>query len=143
MTNEQLAEIEARAAKAAEGPWGVWNGTDLFPIDDVKGEKQIADCDVGEMAEDVDYLKDQRANSEFIARSREDIPKLCAALRAARAENRSHLDVIIKLANKLDEADAENERLKSHAEHMKSLYRIFRDKYDWALRRIKQLKGGD
>jgi hypothetical protein len=86
MTNEQLKAIEARAAKAAEGPWGVWNGTDIFPIDDVKGEKQIADCDVGEMAEDIDNYTEQRANANLIANAPTDIANLCAALRAAQAE---------------------------------------------------------
>jgi hypothetical protein len=73
LTDERIAEIEARAICATKGPWlgkeGAAEGDQIFAA---KG---------GWIAE-VSPLQHQ--NVRFIAASRQDVPDLIAALRAAR-----------------------------------------------------------
>ncbi|OFX05197.1 MAG: hypothetical protein A3E78_09230 [Alphaproteobacteria bacterium RIFCSPHIGHO2_12_FULL_63_12] len=83
ITETELAAIEARAANAVSWPWhfdessgcimfGLWDGRDKDGV-------------ICQMAYDK-YVKDgiglaARINGDFIAHAREDVPRLCAALR--------------------------------------------------------------
>lgn len=62
MTEDELRAIEARANAAMPGPW---EGFDNNPCDDY-------------------WAKDYPADAEFIARAREDIPRLVAEVRKLR-----------------------------------------------------------
>ena len=71
MTPERLAEIEARAEAATEGPWEAWDRGIGFEVH-VDGEALNS-----ELRETF-----RQADAEFIAASRTDVPALVAALRA-------------------------------------------------------------
>lgn len=80
MTEERLKEIEARANAATVGPWEeVGENGEFWMYSGFEGPNEcVVLADTGRnqfrCQEDVD----------FIAHSRQDIPDLCAALRAAR-----------------------------------------------------------
>jgi len=81
MTEDQLKEIEARAAKATKGPW------DVPKLDD-GGRANI----VGSKGRAVFMTlchgsTDCEDNAAFIAAARTDVPALVAVLREARASN--------------------------------------------------------
>jgi len=73
MTEEQLREIEARAAAATKGPWkrGLRRDGSIWVSmgDPMSGEHFQADWDFG------------LANSTFTAHAREDVPALVAEVR--------------------------------------------------------------
>lgn len=76
MTEQRLAEIEARAKAATEGPW-------------IESEMQVAAVTRGVIAviptPRVGGVFDCQQNKAFIAHAREDIPYLLTTLRAAEA----------------------------------------------------------
>jgi hypothetical protein len=76
MTEERLKEIEARAAAATPGPWG------MDPPEGWMKRLEIDSPGVFVDYDDVDH-KQQEANAVFIIHARYDIPALCAALRSA------------------------------------------------------------
>lgn len=78
LTNERLAEIEARAAKATPGPWVHGGGQDIQTEDEI----DVADACKGD-----GYLcAEGLADADFIAHSRTDIPDLIAEIRRLRAQ---------------------------------------------------------
>lgn len=86
LTPEQLAAIEARAAKATPGPWGA---DATYPggvyCDDATGS--LVARVSGDGFEYVPRAESEwQANAAFIAAAREDIPALAAALRRAWEE---------------------------------------------------------
>lgn len=77
VTADRLKEIEARERAATEGPWSVdpaYPGVIGVPGDNPESEWDQTICEL-----------DDDENALFIAHAREDIPYLCAALRAAHA----------------------------------------------------------
>ncbi len=83
----KLDEIAARADAATEGPWETIQSADEetttwleAPYDDVLHHDTRGH---GHMRQDFAWMK--RADAEFIAHAREDIPKLVAALRTVEA----------------------------------------------------------
>ena len=75
LSDGELAEIEARAAAATEGPWEA-DGSEIY---DAAGDW------VGESL-DLDAPDGGETNARFAAAARTDVPRLVAALRAAREE---------------------------------------------------------
>lgn len=116
MTEEQLAEIEARANAATAGPWQVWNGPEYTgggrDLCIGAGEEWVVnmdhrygpdyadrcahdsagtcpsppDCPICRFNEDV--TAEQAATAAFIAAARTDVPELLAEVRRLRAERR-------------------------------------------------------
>ena len=87
---DRLAEIEARANAATEGPWEACcydSGHSRFEM-----ACSVITADVGDTIVQLDALlrldnerhakDDGRADAEFIARARQDVPALVSALRA-------------------------------------------------------------
>lgn len=86
MTANPLDAIQARAAAATKGPWRRENYTDI----DDEGAFYLAhvlapDPDVPDEAVLGIAMGILRPDAEFIAASREDVPRLVAALRAVEA----------------------------------------------------------
>lgn len=78
MTNDQLAEIEARAAKAMPGPWVHGGSQDIHTEDEM---------DVADACRGGGYLcAEGLADADFIAHARTDIPLLIAELRRLRKQ---------------------------------------------------------
>jgi hypothetical protein len=80
LTEQQLTDIETRANAATAGPWctdswEIYQGTEYQPGAEWIGET----CRAGEM-------DDSRADAEFVAAAREDVPALLAEVRRLRAE---------------------------------------------------------
>lgn len=108
MTDAQLAEIEARAARATPGPWAVetcgekGDGSDMIGVvfgpDDENCDHQLS----GELpafgieGEEIEYYRDElvaecehrnrnsHSDAAFIAAARTDIPALVAEVRRLR-----------------------------------------------------------
>ncbi len=87
LTDEQVAETEARANAATEGPWVCRESTMwAHPFDDSKGKVPSGGI------EGPDYIPDPECNgfrlhdARFIAHARTDIPALCQTVRALRAQ---------------------------------------------------------
>ena len=75
LTDQHLAEIEARCAAATPGPWRV----DETGHDVIDATHSIADCGP---QRDYSYgMKSSCANAEFIAHSRTDVPRLVDEVR--------------------------------------------------------------
>lgn len=86
MTDEQLAEIEARANAATPGPW-FWTGR----VDDwghsgpdLMGPNDAVVCQ--SWGHDADGLEIADSDMSFIANAREDIPALIAEIRRLRSQ---------------------------------------------------------
>ena len=73
MTPQRLAEIEARAKAATEGPWHCWNG---WPVEPQACER-IGPKIAGGVKGNPDIFG-QKEDFEFIAHARQDIPDLLA-----------------------------------------------------------------
>lgn len=83
LDDEALAEIEARASAATDGPWQRGgNYWDQNTVTADAGKYFIADCHKNPMS------------AEFIAHARTDIPALCATVRALRAEREAAMRVL-------------------------------------------------
>lgn len=86
LSEERLAEIEARATAATPGPWYVSredeDAGDLT-FDVVAGHETVAH--VSEGTRDMMTVPLARHDTAFIAHAREDVPALVAALRAAES----------------------------------------------------------
>lgn len=92
LTNEQLKEIEERAASATPGPWqSYWvnrqgqrtarSVVSFRPADNPKVDIKIADCfSQKQMLGEINQL-DCLANAEFMACARTDVPELIAEVR--------------------------------------------------------------
>jgi hypothetical protein len=82
MTEQQLAEIEARATAATAGPWctdawEIYQGTEYVP--------GISEW-IGETCRGATTPEQDRADAAFVAAARADVPALVAAVRRLRAE---------------------------------------------------------
>lgn len=78
MTQERLDEIEAREAKATEGPWGVDGPAQCGPGDSL-AVYHVEDGGT------VAYVQPSWDDAEFIAHARTDIPALLAEVERLRA----------------------------------------------------------
>lgn len=76
MSEEDLIEIEARAAKATPGPW---DATD----DENDGEWSIFQPGAWTPLLRMSLAAGNSGDARFIAAARQDVPGLCAALREA------------------------------------------------------------
>ncbi len=95
MTDQDLKEIEERAALATPGPWVLWDGwgvsegkSAVARIGPRGGERR------GLMNPDGFDIYGPTADFEFIAHSRTDIPRLIEALREAQEQIRDAADLI-------------------------------------------------
>jgi hypothetical protein len=86
MTEEELAEIEARANAAAEGPWIV--------VDTFQGQESGVEDAVG-FSVVQPYIEFENSglspeNARFIAAARSDIPRLITEIKRLRSDNAKH-----------------------------------------------------
>ena len=92
MTDEELREIEERAKAASKGPWIPWGG-EGWPKgwEHFSGSKDHTG--IGwPVRDDMNMLvcvveEDRTADQQFIAHSRQDIPRLIEEIRRLREEN--------------------------------------------------------
>lgn len=87
MTDDELREIEERAAKATPGPWGA----DQIYVALRYAKKHDIWCDAGY---DDSKRMPEEDDAEFIADARADVPALCAEVRRLRAEQRDVAECI-------------------------------------------------
>lgn len=78
MMQKELDAIRERAEKATPGPWWL-GGNDVDGPDTGYGELRVAT--ISNTAR-----REQKANAEFIAHAREDIPRLLAEIERLQAE---------------------------------------------------------
>lgn len=83
MTPERLAEIEARAEAATEGPWKCWNGWPAKPM-----ACERIGPDGGGGLHGVPDIHGCVEDLEFAAHARQDIPDLLAYLRELEEETK-------------------------------------------------------
>lgn len=131
LNQEQVAEIEARANAATEGPWESDNEQDsehrfqYYMVLDAESRTifDTLNSSIGEIHEEADedgvYRWDEvaRRNIAFAAHARADIPALCRTLRAAWArvvelENERETDLIGRLGRQAADYLEECERLR-------------------------------
>jgi hypothetical protein len=97
LTESELAAIEARAAKATEGPWvNMPDGPFWGEIKTARLEGEGGWSTIAEMPE----ADDREADFDFIAAAREDVPALVAEIRRLRTA----LGDIYDAAESLNEA---------------------------------------
>ena len=84
ITPERLAEIEARANAATEGPWmaGTVEGIDYGAV---YGAPETDECGITAIPWLVDDLSRYPGTAEFIAAARTDVPALLAEVRRLQA----------------------------------------------------------
>lgn len=92
-TEEQIAEIRARADAATPGPWKWWtsNSWNRLKRDDLGVTQNVAEPFVNQYDRHPD-LSINKADMNFIAHARTDIPALLSALEAAQSANRPRDD---------------------------------------------------
>ena len=102
LDDDAVAEIEARAQKATPGPW-VYFGE---PDDNVFWGEIRSAAEDGSFAHITDTPElDERDNDmEFIAHARQDIPALCATVRALRELNKGLAEDNVNLTNEAHKA---------------------------------------
>lgn len=106
---EQLDAIEARANAATEGPWVTQSNCDFRVVSDTH-----TICEASPRADRSHGMTQCVRNSAFIAASRQDVPKLCAALREAE-------EALTKCDQALKELRVANEARRGriiHEEHV-------------------------
>jgi len=81
MTDEQLAEIEARAAKATPGPW---HHDDLQTVQGGTIAQQHLAVNVVDPRDEYGISPQGHCDADFIAHARQDIPALIAEVRSMR-----------------------------------------------------------
>ena len=87
MTEEELVEIEARAAAATPGPWE-WNGGQFEDARLQWGDKFVLFASLYMPRGNWEaYVDVSDADMDFIAAARSDVPALVAEVRRLRAEN--------------------------------------------------------
>jgi ABC-type nitrate/sulfonate/bicarbonate transport system substrate-binding protein len=124
LTPDDLADIEARAEAATEGPWvlgaewaTVASGSDsvIHGYYDGEcpscGEKIVTTADVALHADD----------AEFIAKARTDVPRLVRALREAWEVADRNADGYATWTDRAREAEAERDRLRAQVEAVRAL----------------------
>jgi outer membrane murein-binding lipoprotein Lpp len=93
LTEDEVAEIEAQASAATEGPW-VYDDAHGAVIKQASGDKSWI---VQSWSKQEQSFVDERENGEFIAHARTDIPALCQTVRALRAaleESEAHARIL-------------------------------------------------
>ena len=103
LTDQQLADIQARADAATKGPWGYYDGDNYAALaadyqQTGRGsyscrqgiarleEDDFWDDQANEARDEGDAYEQMIANAEFITHAREDVPALLAELGRVRAE---------------------------------------------------------
>lgn len=82
LAEEQLADIEARATAATPGPWCTDSWEIYQGAEYVAGAEWIGEtCRAGEM-------DDGRADAEFVAAARTDVPALLAEIRRLKGQRK-------------------------------------------------------
>jgi hypothetical protein len=116
LDDNAVAEIEARANAATEGPWR-WRRDYEMPDGDKHWELSNPDGDRNRKTIDASLVllldrdewlhrpAETQANWEFIAHAREDIPALCQTVRALRAEIREFERTDLVPRSRYDAAD--------------------------------------
>lgn len=106
MTEERLAEIEARANAATRGPWKMWSGWGP-----VAGTEYMAVTRLGPegdeyagIVSDAHYppkrdFYSKREDLEFVAVARTDMPDLIAEVRRLRADHDRSMDALAQEAD--------------------------------------------
>ncbi|MFB7866960.1 hypothetical protein [Streptomyces sp. NPDC056069] len=97
MSEQQLAEILARANAATAGPWC----TDSWEI--YQGEEYVPGLSfwIGETCRGTADLEQDRADAAFVAAARTDVPALVAEVSRLRAERRSTNEALSDAAEAL------------------------------------------
>jgi hypothetical protein len=121
MKTERIAEIEARVAKATEGPWcyEAHGDTGTYGIGLILNEADVpiigenTDGELG-VAEVIAAEVNSRIDAAFIAQARQDIPDLIAALKEARAE----LNVLRKGLEALSTTFYRDDQHQAYARHV-------------------------
>ncbi len=97
LSQSEIAAIRARCEKATKGPWRL----EWLPISQsvsIRASRRDGPAVVGSSGfadEDVSALQ-HKANADFIAHAREDVPKLFSALEAAERKN-AELEALAKV----------------------------------------------
>lgn len=119
LTDAELAEIEARAAAATEGPWQTrWAGQQfyVFGLHDDETE-YVAEWTYAvrtwEPEATADRAECMTSDAEFIAAARTDVPRLVASLRSAREELMSARAERVELIAERDQARPDREAAKA------------------------------
>jgi hypothetical protein len=99
LSEQQIAEIKARADKATPGPWGIGNKTTIgLGIENMGGGAYNYDAELAEICPDFDRAFDLRGrneeikvasaedDAEFVAHARQDVPALLAEVERLKAE---------------------------------------------------------
>lgn len=90
MTDEELEEIEQLCAAATAGPWTSW----------VEGRDHLAGCNfIMTGDQDIEFIGATVADQDFIARARQEVPRLVTEMRRLRreAQNQEQAEATVKL----------------------------------------------
>ena len=113
MNSKQLAEIEARAKAATGGPWtvvGIGDGGFESWFLDMSDKPETMFADGGTVESNkLNPDNQDKANLQFCAEARQDIPDLIAALREAWEE----IEIMSRERRQMDESWAELEAQKA------------------------------
>lgn len=85
LTPEECSAIEARAAKATEGPWEVWDGCSWRRIGSVATDKPVM-LPIKAISDGHPDIQARREDLEFACDARADIPNLLATIAHLRSE---------------------------------------------------------
>lgn len=98
LSNDAIAEIEVRAAKATKGPWKISNYRpyDILRRDPEESTYKVGDDKFSPLFHTCTWPPRTSANASFVAHSRQDIPDLIAHARALAAE-RDRLEKALKI----------------------------------------------
>ncbi len=121
MNEQELKEIEARAAAATPGPWEPQEGTKYLAMGDMGEEKEyfvIRDGDDISICCDCSTPDGEASpeNANFIAHARQDVPALCAEMRRLNGELAMAMDAVDELSRQMAEIEqltAENAKLRA------------------------------
>lgn len=113
LTDARLAEIEARASAATVGPWAARKTDHNAPWFIEAGLTE--DDDEGALVAEVfgNYGGALEATATFVAAARQDVPALCAEVRALREESRANAEAITLWQGRHDAQAARAERLEA------------------------------
>jgi hypothetical protein len=138
LTPDDLADIEARAEAATEGPWEYGNTgepldlaariewvADTLGYDDEKRHLWSAWIETQPGRVTIPALTgdgpNAHANAEFIAKARTDVPRLVRALREAWGREDAQVAACEHMNARRKEAEAERDRLRTQVEAVRAL----------------------
>lgn len=113
LSDDEVAEIEARHNAASPGPWSMTWNTSFGPAIWSHGDILVR-CEAGlkhSIVSKADPAPQWQKDMDFIRAAREDIPALCATVRALRAENEKLNAIVTAYENQDEEALEEAENL--------------------------------